>query len=325
MARIIDITPRPKDIRPVLMLVTSHRMDCFMLCLKCLELYTDMSRFKKIYILANDVSDEHSLLIKAFQQRHAGVIDVYTTPRGYVPAVVAMENIIMARHIDDVIIRLYEDVFVTPRWLERLIAAYKIHRHHPQVVLAAAVAPVSHTGRQIMDRALRVHYRKERSRLPGSGISENAVMHRFIWEKVLFDGLEEKFLTLKRPKFTYLPRLSTECIIFDRRLMDIILPMPLKHVEGVHRLDEYILNSALAGGKLQACVITGAIVHHFSHQHCEEYLRRHISMDDVWWHMTFLDDNPAYRDRNPFAPTTPGTSKLGLRKLMRDRELRPLN
>ncbi|MFK4763751.1 glycosyltransferase family 2 protein [Desulfobaculum sp. SPO524] len=325
MAQIIDITPRARDVHPVLMLITSHRMDCFVLCLKCLELYTDLSRFKKIYILANDVSDEHSLLIKSFQQRHPGVIDVYTTPRGYVPAVVAMQNIIMARHIDDVIIKMYEDVFVTPRWLERLIAAYKMHKNHPRVVLASTVAPVSVTGRQVMDRALRAHYQRERSRLPGTSVAHNAILHRFVWEKVLFDGFEEKFLNLKRPEFSYVPRLSTECIIYDRRLMDLILPMPLRTVQGNHRVEEYIINSALASQKLQAAVITNAVVHHFSHMESEAYLRRHISMDDIWWHMTFLDENPAYKDSNDLSPRLPGTRNLKLRKLMRDRELRLLS
>ncbi len=324
MAKIIDITPRAKDIRPVLMLITSHRMDCFMLCLKSLELYTDLSRFKKIYILANDVSDDHSLLIKAFQNRHQNVIDVHITPRGQVPAVVAMENFIMERHRDEFIIRMSEDVFVTPRWLEHMIASHKMHRKHDHVPVTSALTPVSRTGRQIMDRVMRAHYSEERRRLPALPVEENAVYHRLIWEKILFDGLMDKYFELERPKHFYLGHVSSDLIMFDSRLMDRILPMQLKDVEGVARVDEFHINGALRTNDLRAAVVTDCVVHHFSHAGPEEFLRRHISLDDVWWFMTFLKETIGYQEHSTAQPTPMAASRQELARLMKERELRIL-
>lgn len=323
MAKIIDITPRAQDVRPVLMLLTSHRVDCLLLCLKCLELYTDLDRFKKIYIVANDVSDEHAVIIKSFQRRHPNVIDVHATPRGQIPAMVSMENFILERHRNDVVLRLSEDVFVTPYWLEHLLATYKLHRGHEDIVAVSAVTPISRTGRQLLDRVFRAHYPEERKRLPMIGVEQNAVYHRFVWERVLGDGLVDKYLELDRPKQVYLSHASVDCLLFDGDLIGRIVPMPMHLPEGATRADEFAINTALRAGKLKTAVVTDALVHHFSHAGPEEFLRRHVSMDDVWWYMTFVKPHTSAIPRSATGPRN-GTSRLELARLMKERELRVL-
>jgi len=305
MARIIDITPPSQDIHPVLMILTSHRLDCFLLCVKCLELYTDLDRFKKIYVLANEVDDEHSMIIKAFQQRHSNVIDIHITPRGLVPAMVSMQNFILARHRRDVIVRLDEDIFVTPYWLDHLMASYKIHRRHDQVPMVTGLSPVSRTGRQCMERLFRAHYPNERRKLPDLPVDRNPVYHRFVWEKILGDDLTAKYFEMQRPRHFYLSHITERCLLWDHRLMDALLPMSPKSVQGVTRLDEFLINSALRRNEFKAVVNTAALVHHFSHAVAEDYLRSHVSMDDVWWHMTGLGDSPAYSRPTTVMPLKP--------------------
>jgi hypothetical protein len=296
MARIIDITPRSKDVSPVLMLLTSHRADCFLLCVKCLELYTDLSRFSKVYVLANAVGDEHAVLIKAFQQRHRNVIDIHLTPRGIVPAVLAMQNFIMARHPEAVFIKLEEDVFVTPGWLEQLLSAYKLHLGSHRVAAVVPVMPATRTGRQVMGRLLRTHWPAERQRLPDLPVEKNGPYHRLAWELVLGQDLAAKYAALDKPRFYYLGHVSNNLVLYDARLTSRILPMPLRQVEGVTRMDEFNLNSALRANDLRVAVCTGVLAHHFAHAGCEEYLRRHVSLDDVWWLMTGLGQEQPYRD-----------------------------
>jgi hypothetical protein len=48
MGKISVLRPRSADIHPILMLLTSHRMDCCMLCLRCVERFTDLGRFNRI-------------------------------------------------------------------------------------------------------------------------------------------------------------------------------------------------------------------------------------------------------------------------------------
>ncbi|MBU1003726.1 MAG: glycosyltransferase family 2 protein [Proteobacteria bacterium] len=324
MARIIDITPRAQEVRPVLMLLTSHRVDCLLLCLKCLELFTDLDRFKKIYIVANDVGDEHAVIIKSFQRKHANVIDVHATPRGQIPAMLSMENFILRRHKDDVVLRLSEDVFVTPYWLEHLLATYKLHRGHEDIVAISALTPISRTGRQLMDRVLRTHYPDLRKRLPTLPLEQNAVYHRFVWEKILGDGLAAKYLELTRPKHIYMSRVSVDCLLFDGQLIERLVPMPLRLPEGTTRADEFYINSVLRSDGLRVAVVTDALVHHFSHAGPEAYLRKHISMDDIWWHMTFLESHGSASPKAVFRPRPGKGNRLELLRLIKERELRVL-
>lgn len=321
MAQIIDITPRTRDIRPVLMLITSHRMDCFLLCLKCLELYTDLSRFSKIYVLANEVSGEHAVMVKAFQHRHRNVIDIHLIPRGVTPAVVAMQNFIMARHPDAVFVKLEEDVFVTPGWLEQLLAAYKLHLNSPRVAAVAPVMPVTRTGRQVLARLLRLHWPRERQRLPDLHVEDNALYHRLVWDKVLSDDLAGKYAELEKPRHYYLSHVSNNLVLWGPRLTGVLAPMGLKPVDGVSRPDEFHLNSALRVHDLRTAVVTNCLVHHFSHAGCEAYLRSHVSLDDVWWYMTGLAESaaPAW---SGVAAT--GGRKARLAKMARERNLRVL-
>ncbi|WP_461210675.1 glycosyltransferase family 2 protein [Desulfocurvus sp. DL9XJH121] len=322
MARIIDITPKSQGIRPVLMLLTSHRVDCFLLCVKCLELYTDLSRFKKIYVVANDVTDEHAVIIKSFQRRHPNVIDVHATPRGQIPAMVSMENFIMERHKNDVILRLSEDVFVTPHWLERLLASYKLHRGQESIPVISAMTPVSRTGRQVLDRVLRAHYPDERRRLPTTPMERNSIYHRFVWEKVLHDDLVGKYFALERPRHVYLSHISADCLLFDGDMVERIVPMPLRLPQGISRADEFYINSALRRDNLRGAVVMNALVHHFSHAPAEAYLRRHVSMDDVWWHLTFLNE-PRGETTALAGPSAKrdGRDRLEIMRLMHEREI----
>lgn len=321
MARIIDITPKARDIKPILMLFTSHRIDCFLLCLKCLELYTDLTRFKKIYIVANEVSDEHAVIIKSFQKRHGNVVDIHVTPKGQVPAMVSMENFILARHREDVIIRLSEDVFVTPHWLERLISSYKIHRKHDRVIAVAALTPVSRPGRQVFDRVLRAHYPSSRKRLPLIPIEHNAVYHRFMWEKVLNDDLMDKYYALDRPRHFYLGHISVDCLLMDQRMIEQLVPMPLQMPEGITRADEFYVNSLLRRNEFRVAVNTDAVVHHFSHSAVEGFLRKHVSLDDIWWFMTFMDETQGMPGPSSVKPKA-AVGAPELKKLMIERGLR---
>jgi hypothetical protein len=303
-----------------MMLLTSHRIDCFLLCVKCLELYTDLDRFKAVYVLANDVDDEHAVIIKAFQKRHKNVIDVHCAPRGMSPSVMAMQNYILRRHADDVIVRLDEDVFVTPHWLEHMLAGYKIHRGRPEIALVTCVSPVSRLGRQCMDRLLRAEYFEERKRLPDLQVYKNAVYHRFIWEKILNDFLIEKYFRLDKPKHHYVSRVDSHCMMFDSRLTSNILPLPTDG--GEFRPDEGRINAVMRSEGLKSVVVSGAVVHHFAYRGAEEYLRRHVSLDDVWWYMTCLDESPEYGRNLRFAP--PAAKGKKLHSLLKDKDVRIL-
>ena len=73
---------RPAKNHPRLILVihSSRRMDCLMLCLRCLERFTDLAKFKRIYILVEGYSPERLAIARHFERRHdnAAALDCMT-------------------------------------------------------------------------------------------------------------------------------------------------------------------------------------------------------------------------------------------------------
>ncbi len=313
MAKISILKPPTSDIKPVLMLLTSHRIDCFMLCVKCLERFTDLSRFKKIYILSNNVTEEHNAVIERFRSRHPNVAVLDCRPRGLIPAVNIAQNTILGRHSHDVIIKIEEDLFVTPDWLEHILHAYQLHKHRSDVPVLSPLVPVSATGRHSLTPFFNAMYPSEHSMYAGPAVEDNWVYHRWVWEKVLTDNLVESFLEQSPPPYEYLNFLNVNCIIYDQRLIQKVLPLPVQRYPHKSVTENMIFNKMLWENNLKIGVINTSVVHHYSHAKCEDYLRAHIPLDDVWRYLTGMHVNIPPK-RHPTLP--PGTT-LRMRRAVR--------
>ena len=309
MGKLTYLRPRRGDIQPVLVLLTSHRLDCFLVCIRCLERYTDCSRFKRIYIVANALAPEHLAMARGFVARHANAVLLERGPRGLVPAVLEAQNEIYAAHIDDVIIKIDEDLFVTPHWLEHLIDGYLDHAERPDVPLVMPLVPVSPPGRHVLNRFLRLSYPSERHMFVGPPIEENWVYHRWMWEKLVHENLAEVYLRDAPPKYAYVGYLTINCVIFDQRLMRLVLPFPTTKVAGQTTTDEKAVNLALAAGHMKVAVLGRSLAHHYSFSKCEDYLRSHMPLERVWRFMQGLPDAPVVVPRRRW-PAVPGELKL---------------
>ncbi|WP_027184313.1 glycosyltransferase [Desulfovibrio inopinatus] len=313
MAKISVLKPPTNSIKPVLMLLTSHRLDCFMLCVKCLERFTDLSRLKRIYVLANSVTEEHAAVIERFRNRHSNVSVLDCRPRGLIPAVNIAQNTLLARHGHDVIIKIEEDLFVTPNWLEHLLHAYQLHRHRTDVPVLSPLTPVSATGRHSLIPFLNAAYPSERSMFAGPPVEDNWVYHRWIWDKVLTDNLVESFLEQGPQPYDYLNFLNVNCIIYDQRLIQKVLPLPVRRYPNTASTENIAFNKALWENNLKLGIINTSIVHHYSHARCEEYLRTHIPLDSVWRFLSGINvDTPPKR-----VPQLPPSTALRLRRAVR--------
>lgn len=282
MNKIIPLRPNRDHIRPVLLLLTSHRLDCILLCLRSLDRFTNLGRFKKIYIVANAVSPDHAAILHRFMHTHEHVEVIHCSPRGLVPAVNAVQNEILIRHIDDVIIKMDEDVFVTPLWLEHLLEAYRVHRVREDIPLVSALCPVSPPGRFALNRFLKGNYAAEKAMFDGDAVEENWVYHRWMWEKVVGEGFMDAWLRSGPAPYFYPSFTTTNCVAYDRRLMESMLPLPTESVLGSTGSDEMTVNSVMNARKWKNAVVSGSIAHHYSFSKCEDYLRAHVPLDTVW-------------------------------------------
>ncbi len=304
MGKITYLRPRRGDVRPVLVLLTSHRLDCFLVCIRCLERFTDFSRLKHAYVVANAVTSEHAALAKGFAARHPNVTVVERGPQGRMPAVHAAQNEILASHLDDVIIKMDEDLFVTPHWLEHLIDGYLDHAERPDVPLVMPLIPVSPPGRHVLNRFLRTAYPSERHMYCGPPIEENWVYHRWIWEKLIYENMADVYLREVPAKYGYVGYLTINCAAFDRRLMDRVLPFPTQRLAGQPTTAEKIINHVLHEGKMKVAVLGRSLAHHYSFSNCEDYLRSHVPLDRVWRYLRGIADAPpaTARCRVPSGP-----------------------
>jgi len=282
MSKIIPLRTTRDHIRPVLILLTSHRIDCLLLCLRSLERFTNLARFKKIYVVANAVSADHAAILHKFMHTSDNVEVIHCSPRGLVPAVNSVQNEILLRHADDVIIKMDEDVFVTPLWLEHLLEGYRFHRESKDVPIVSALSPVSPPGRFALDRFLKTQYPAEKAMYIGGTVEENWVYHRWVWEKVTGGELTGSWMA-SGPQPYFYPRFATlNCVVYDRRLIEAIIPLPTRIIPGGAASDGMLVNAALHTHQWKNAVVSKAIAHHYSFASCEEYLRSHVPLDTVW-------------------------------------------
>lgn len=285
MGTIHFIKPKKAPLRLVLALLTSHRMDCFILCLRCLERFTDLTRFKRIYILANGLSPEHMTIARRFEQRQENVVVLDCQPPGLVPAVTAAENFIFEMHANDVVIKLDEDIFVTPHWLEHLLDGYQTLRKNARVPLIAPLLPISRNGRRILSRFLKYAYPSERGMFLGPPVEENWVYHRWVWHKIMHEGLVETYLAERPPSKVFTPGVDSNCMLFDRRLMELIHPLPLVQNAEAPYSEAGLINTALRENDMRSAVMGRSLAHHYAYAGCEDYLRAHAPLDDVWGYL----------------------------------------
>jgi len=297
MSKIVALRPNRDHIRPVLMLLTSHRLDCILLCLRNLERFTTLARFKHIYIVANAVSENHAAILYKFKHTHDNVTVIPCSPRGLVPAVNAVQNQILTTHMDDVIVKMDEDVFVTPMWLEHLLEAYRVHRVRPDIPIVSALCPVSPPGRFALNRFLKTGYPAERNMFEGDVVEENWVYHRWMWEKVVSENFVEAFLESGPPPYFYPTFATINCVAYDRRLLEAVLPLPTAQIMGSDCSDEVRINQALHANKWKNAVVSRSIAHHYSFSKCEEYLRAHVPLDTVWQYQQELFAREASKAR----------------------------
>lgn len=291
MGKISVMRPRPADIHPVLVLHAAHRVECLILCLKCLERFTDVARFKRVHALVAFPGDEVRVVLARFAARHQNVA-VRECLAGDGEGVARAVNDVLAAHARDVVVRMDSDVFVTPRWLEHLVEGYRHHAHLDDVVLTSPLTPVSPAGRRVLGRFLKAAYPSERHMYAGPPVEHDWVYHRWMWEKVLRDGLVETWLAGSPAPYHYLDEPSLHCAIHDRRLTELIAPLPT----GQEAAESGAVARAMEAGRLRTAVMGRCVTHHYSFPDCEDYLRGHVSMEAVWRYTEGLRDEASGQD-----------------------------
>lgn len=244
----------------ILIILTSHRRDCFWQCIRNLERHTDLTRFSKIYVLANEVEPEHNALIQGFKRRHSNVRDIHCSPRGLGGCVIAMQNAVLKSHRKSLIVKMDEDLYVTAGWLEGLLGAYQRHASDPKAILFSPVVPNNWVGRHCLRSHLVEWYKQDFNERLNTWypVHTNTEYGVWIWNKVLEDGLEARIRqrATDTNDFRFDEALNINCILFDSRLIDLVLPFQTS--------DEAEINACLKPRGFHAIMTLQSVAHHYS-------------------------------------------------------------
>ncbi|MBI4806701.1 MAG: hypothetical protein HY795_15865 [Desulfovibrio sp.] len=271
-------------INPVLVIFTSHRIDCLKLCLNCLEKHTNLSIFKSIYIIANSVPLPHLLLAKDFCKKHPNAHVISCSPRGLVPAVMKAFNDIIEHHKNDVILKIDEDVFVTNNWIESLYKCYITHKERDDILLSASLCPISLSVYNTYIENVMRNYHEElflKYKNAKMNFDANKYLHRYVWDSIINHDMENNFSNHYSEDYLYVDNITINCIIFDSKLISEVYPFPIEidAATGFGCVDELSINRALHGRRV--AIPKYPFVHHYSHWRSEDYMRKHIPVSDV--------------------------------------------
>jgi hypothetical protein len=277
--------------KPVLMILTSHRRDCFSLCLQCLEWFTDLDAFSRIYVLANDVEPAHHQVIRDFKARRprGQVAELHCAPRaqGDNPCLRAMWNEVLSRHKNDVIVKLDEDLFVTPGWLPRLLSAFARHADD-DTLLVSPLIPNNDQGRFFMDGFLRAQWPEEfAGKVAATPIFGNGDYGAWVWDKVLNHDLIGRFRQHGHPEGLPVSGLSINCIVFGPLLTNLIFPLTAN--------DEFTINHLMQRGGMRGWLEAGAVAHHYSFYRQQAAIDVAVNLDAVRLHLARQLASPAAR------------------------------
>ena len=290
--------------RPVLMMLTSpkHPMETFLTVLRCLEAHTDLELFDRIYICANQVPRDRYTAIENFVRRHPNAEAIHCGPLGHHPCVPYVQNHVSEKHRDGVIIKMDDDMFVTPGWLEKLILCYEETKDDPDLGLITPLIPINTMGAQclwdFMSRRYGAEFRHMWIR-EGGHIGANYPYHRMVWDKVLNDNMIERFIAGLEDTRMYFSgpdsHVSINCMMYDARLIDRAYPFPLHEAWFLDRekmFDESIINRHISRGEIKGLAVLDSVVHHYAFNRVEDDIRKHFPMQKIARHILNLKPLP---------------------------------
>ena len=129
------------------MILTSHRLDCFRLCIDLLVSGGSAGRFDRVVILCSGVEGRHLRYVESLPARHPGVPwDFIHGARGRGKPISDMQNECVRRNPGALYFKLDEDTFVSGDWDVEMTRAYEHFKDDPRLSLITAVVTNNQRG-----------------------------------------------------------------------------------------------------------------------------------------------------------------------------------
>ncbi len=269
--------------KKILMILTSHRLDCFKLCMDMLIQGGSIHRFDRVVLLLNGVRGRHLRYIRRIQALHPKIPwDTIAGPRGRGWFISNLQNECVKRYPNSLYFKIDEDTFVSSDWDQILAEAYESHRNRADLSLVTATIPNNGLGCwQLLNAfpSLRDQFRH----LPKANLTPAAdgpvwfYPHLAEWMIRQFLDLEEANRRVRAATADkWLPfhdRFSINCICYDYRHW--------QEIGGVQEQDEVGWGKWIVDHNKLAVLAAHAVVHHYTFFNQQDWLDRSSLLEDI--------------------------------------------
>ncbi|NCC60182.1 MAG: hypothetical protein EOM12_04420 [Verrucomicrobiae bacterium] len=269
--------------KKILMILTSHRLDCFNLCIDLLVHGGSIHAFDHVVLLLNGVKGRHRKYVEKLIASYADIPwDIIDGPRGRGKLISHLQNQCVSRYPDGLYFKIDEDTFVSQDWVEHMVNAYEVL---PDVDRISLFSPI------ITNNGLGCYYLL--SLFPALAAEYLARFNQPItpscdgpvwinpriaeWITRRFLNLEEANQEIRATQhesyFRYLERFSINCICYDYRHW--------LEIGGVPEQDEMGWGNWIREHNRPMVLITDSIVHHYSFFVQQRWLDRTRLLEDI--------------------------------------------
>ena len=269
--------------KKILMVLTSHRLDCFKLCMDMLLQGGSIRRFDRVVLLLNGVEGRHLRHVQRLMAAHPDVPwDMISGPRGRGRLISGLQNECVRKYPGALYFKIDEDTFVSADWDVLLEEAYLAHRGQPDLALVTATIPNNGLGCwQLLNAFPEV--RAAYLQLPHAVHSPAADGPVWFYPH-LAEWMIRRFLDLREANRAareatpekwspFRERFSINCICYDHRHWE--------EIGGVPEHDEVGWGQWITGNRKLVVLATHAIVHHYTFFNQQDWLDRSSLLEDL--------------------------------------------
>jgi hypothetical protein len=269
--------------KKILMILTSHRLDCFRLCMDMLIHGGSIRRFDRVVLLLNGVKGRHLRYVQSLQTTHPDLPwDVISGPRGRGAFISNLQNECVRRHPEALYFKIDEDTFVSSDWDQILTAAHDAHRDRPDLSLVTATIPNNGLGAwQLLNRFpdLRAEFLAlpHAAHVPAADGPVWFYPHLAEWMIRRFLNLDDANPRVREatpdPWVPFHDRFSINCICYDYRHW--------REIGGVPEHDEVGWGKWIAEHHKLVVLAAHAVVHHYTFFNQQDWLDRSALLEDL--------------------------------------------
>jgi hypothetical protein len=267
----------------ILMILTSHRLDCLRLCLDMLIRGGSAARFDRICMLCSGVEGPHRAFVENLPRLHPSLKwDFFHGPRGRGKPISDLQNDCVRKYPDALYFKLDEDTLVSADWDLRMAEAYAAHRDDPRLALITAVVTNNQRGAYHLLTSFPELGEEFTRRFGASVVSDRMgpVWHRpdcasFVIRRFLNLAGANAELRARNPEpfQTFSFPFSINCIAYDYRHWQEIGGVPEQDENGwgewIPRHDKFIV------------LATQSLVHHYAFFVQQDWLDRSSLLEDI--------------------------------------------